>query len=265
MRSLAGRGVSFTKAHAEDHPSQPNYLVMFSGSNQGVTSDATPPQKFGAPSLGGQILTAGRTFVGYSEDLPSVGFTGSKSRNYARKHAPWVDFKDVPDSANRPFSDFPRDFTKLPDLSFVIPNQQHDMHSGTIASADNWLEHSLGGYANWAVTHNSLLIVTWDEGRGDNHIPTIFFGAKLRDRKTSQSFNHYRLLRTIEGLFRLPPIGGAADISPLRTVFTKRKAAAASAKPQALSMAVASFSQQLIADVGSTSEWRKLEAADATL
>ena len=59
-------------------------LIFFSGSNQGVTSDAVPSGQFDAPSLGGQMLAAGYSFVGYSEDLPSVGFTGSKSGDYTR-------------------------------------------------------------------------------------------------------------------------------------------------------------------------------------
>ena len=97
---------------------------------------------------------------------------------YARKHNPWADFTDVPPSANRPFSDFPKrnDFASLPTVSFVVPNQQHDMHSGSIADADQWLKDNLAGYAQWAQSHNSLLIVTWDEGSGDNHIATIFSG-----------------------------------------------------------------------------------------
>ena len=38
----------------------------------------------------------GRTFVGYSEDLPSVGFTGDSAggvSGYVRKHNPWVNWQ----------------------------------------------------------------------------------------------------------------------------------------------------------------------------
>lgn len=229
MRSLADQGVNFTDAHGEFHPSQPNYLVLFSGSNQGVTGDDTPTHPFAGPSLGGQMLAAGTSFVGYAEDLPSVGFTGSKKGEYARKHNPWVDFTDVPAQDNRPFTDFPKnDLSKLPTLSFVIPSQKNDMHSGSIGVADKWLQDNLGDFVKWAPTHNSLLIVTWDEGRSDNHIPTFFYGAKLHRAKTAAPMDHYRLLRTIEALFRLPPLGGAANSAPIRSVFTKRKISAAS-------------------------------------
>src|SRR5262245_19340249 len=40
---LAQNGANFTSFYGMTHPSQPNYLEFFSGSNQGVTSNATPP------------------------------------------------------------------------------------------------------------------------------------------------------------------------------------------------------------------------------
>ena len=37
--TLATAGVLITNAYGEQHPSQPNYFWLFSGSNQGITSD----------------------------------------------------------------------------------------------------------------------------------------------------------------------------------------------------------------------------------
>src|SRR4051812_41489195 len=111
IRSLARRSANLTDFHAETHPSEPNYLALFSGSTQGVGSDSIPKQQFAGPSLGRQLIGAGLSFAGYSEDQPSVGYLGDTSGDYARKHNPWSDFADVPASANRPFSDFPKDFT----------------------------------------------------------------------------------------------------------------------------------------------------------
>jgi len=42
LTSLSTSGADFTDAHAETHPSQPNYLALFSGSTQGVTDDSCP-------------------------------------------------------------------------------------------------------------------------------------------------------------------------------------------------------------------------------
>lgn len=87
INRLAREGASFTNWHAVTHPSQPNYLAMFSGSTYGVTSDDCP-QSLRGPNLARQLLDAGRTFAGYSEAMPSTGFTGCGAGGYARKHNP---------------------------------------------------------------------------------------------------------------------------------------------------------------------------------
>jgi hypothetical protein len=43
INSLAQSGALFTQSFAITHPSEPNYLALFLGSTQGVTSDATAP------------------------------------------------------------------------------------------------------------------------------------------------------------------------------------------------------------------------------
>ena len=42
LSSLAARGTSFTAMYGITHPSQPNYLALFSGSTQGVTAATVP-------------------------------------------------------------------------------------------------------------------------------------------------------------------------------------------------------------------------------
>src|SRR5438309_6055223 len=97
LHSLAAQGALFTNSSAVGHPSQPNYLALYAGSTYGVADDNyVNPRAFRGPSLGGQLLSKGLTFAGYSEDLPSVGFTGDTSDFYDKKHNPWSDFRDVP-------------------------------------------------------------------------------------------------------------------------------------------------------------------------
>ena len=208
IHTLASQGASFSDSHGVTHPSQPNYLTLFSGSTQGVHNDK-PPKAIDAPNLASSLASAGLSFAGYSESLPRAGFTGKTSGEYARKHNPWSDFTDVPASENLPFTSFPTDFAQLPNVSFVIPNLLHDMHDGTVAQADTWLQQNLGAYAAWATQHNSLLIVTWDENDGSpgNQIPTIFAGAHVRPGSVSQTISHYNVLRTIEAIYGLPAIG----------------------------------------------------------
>jgi hypothetical protein len=224
IRTLARHGASFRNAAAETHPSQPNYLALFCGSTQGVTSNDTPPQPFSTANLGGELIAAGLSFAGYSESMPSAGFMGGEAEGglYARKHNPWSDFADVPLSANLPFSAFPRrrDYVNLPTVSFVVPNQANDMHNGSIRRADNWLRRHIRPYVRWARRHNSLLVLTWDEGSGDdNHIATIIAGAHVRRGWHDEPINHYSLLRTIEDMYDLPHAGASADASPITTMF----------------------------------------------
>ena len=56
------------------------------------------------------------------QSLPKTGFRGCTSGRYVRKHNPWVNFAKLPASTNQPFSAFPRDFCKLPTVSFLSPN-----------------------------------------------------------------------------------------------------------------------------------------------
>src|SRR3989440_4402451 len=176
INKLASHGAVFTRSFGLTHPSQPHYLGIFSGSMQGVTSNDCPVDLAG-PSLGGELIGAGKTFIGYSEGLPAVGSKVCAGGGYVRKHNPWADFADVPGEDNRPMSDFPARFGRLPAVSFVVPTSKHNMHNGSIGAGDLWLASRLGKYATWAKRHNSLLIVTWDEDEGTspNHIPTIFF------------------------------------------------------------------------------------------
>jgi len=220
INSLATQGALFTDSHAITHPSQPNYLALFAGSTLGVTGDACQTSLAG-PDLGGELLAQSQTFTGYSESLPSVGFTGCASGNYARKHGPWVNFSDVPTSDNQPFTNFPTDFTKLPTVTFVVPNLQDDMHNGTIEQADSWLQGHLGSYISWADTHNSLFILTWDEDEGSdtNQIATIFMGAHVKVGQYTKTINHYSVLSTIEDIYGLPYTHNASEGMAIKDVW----------------------------------------------
>jgi hypothetical protein len=228
INSLAQGGALLTNCFATVHPSQPNYLHLFSGDDQGSTNDTPPTSPYTTPNLGAALLSAGRTFVGYSEDLPAVGSLVTSSGAYWRKHNPWSDWQaepqgpnQLPASVNRPFTDFPADYSQLPTLSFIVPNQNNDMHDGTIATADAWLSANLGTYAAWCQDHNSLLIVTWDEdsSASRNQIPTILYGPMVRTGAADARWTHHNLLRTFEDMYGLAHSGAAAGVRPISGVF----------------------------------------------
>ncbi len=280
INALALEGASFVNAptdptgattgsHSLRHPSQPNYLELFSGSHQGLLQDGRPgsPSEplssalpFATPNLAASLIAGGLTFVTFSENLPSAGFDGdSYTTNPAltqceRKHNPVSNWQaadapanhHVPLAVNQPFTAFPTTpagFTALPTIAFVVPDQQGDMHDGTVAQGDAWLKtHILDTYYQWAKTHNSLLIVTFDEdgdNTSSNQIPTIFAGPMVKPGNyfetninppdvrppdglitpTGTAMNHYNVLRTIEDMYGLAPIGGSANVPAISDVF----------------------------------------------
>lgn len=220
INSLASKGAVLTNAHAITHPSEPNYLALFAGSTFGLADDSCP-HIFTSANLAQELIQARDSFGGYSEDLPSVGYTGCSSSNYARKHNPWVNFTNVPSSANMPLSSFPTDFSSLPTISIVIPNLQDDMHDGSIEQADKWLNSHIDNYVKWANAHNSLLIVTWDEDDGslENQIPTIFVGPMVKVGKYNVKIDHYSVLRTLEAMYGLPYAGQSTRVTPITNIW----------------------------------------------
>ncbi len=223
INALARRGALFTNSHGVTHPSEPNYLALFSGRTQGVTDDSCP-HTFTGPNLASELIAAHHTFAGYAEALPSGGARVCVAGEYARKHVPWVNFRNVPAAASKSFSAFPSapaGYATLPTVSMVIPGLCHDTHDCSLATGDAWLKAHLAGYADWAMTHRSLLILTWDENDGSpgNQIATIFAGQQVRPGRYGEPVTHYGVLRTIEYLYRLPPLGAAASAHPITAIW----------------------------------------------
>ncbi len=238
--TLAANGAVLTNFHAVEHPSQPNYLDLFSGSNQGSHDDATPPGlPFSTPNLAALLQAKGLTFSIFSENLPIAGFTGDSfttvpgQNQYQRKHNPAVNWQsnDAPannhidPSQNQPFTSFPTTdvgFSTMPTVSIVVPNEQNDMHDGTVAMGDTWLSNNIEAYRQWAATHNSILVITWDEDDSSmsNQIPTIITGQNVRKGSYAESsietaagagIDHFNMLRTIENLYGLGTCVATAD------------------------------------------------------
>jgi acid phosphatase len=249
---LVAEGANLTRMYGEEHVSQGNYFWLFSGSNQTVGFDDRIPSEethpgaypFQTSNLGQQLIKKGRSFKGYAEGLHSIGFTDEFSPDelYARKHVPWISFGNVPngktvaDSCNLRFDDFPTDFTQLPTVAFVIPNLENDMHNkvpdGPVRHGDTWLKEHLNVYYQWAKTHNSLLILTFDENNDrkrykgltnplidkpqdefqsdlQNRIVTIFAGAHIKhgEYPEGKGVTHVNVLRTLEAMYGLPKSG----------------------------------------------------------
>lgn len=224
IQALANRGVLFTQSYGVAHPSQPNYLALFSGVTHGITNNACP-NTFDSDNLATRLLDSGLSFASFSESLPEVGDVTCMSGAYHRKHNPVSNWqgKRLAAGLNQRFADFPQDFSKLPTISFVIPDQDNDMHDGSFEAADDWLKTRIAPYADWAMEHNSLLILTWDEDnyQADNHIVTILVGPMVKAGKSVQRINHYSVLRTLLDFYDLPALGASHDAEAINGVWEK--------------------------------------------
>lgn len=223
INSLKTGGANLTASYGITHPSQPNYYQIFSGSNQGITGDSCITPGFSsAANLGSELIAAGKTWGSYNESLPSQGSTTCSSGNYAQKHNPWFGFSNVPTSSAKTFAQFPSDYTTLPQVSFVVPNLCSDMHDCSVSTGDKWIKNNLGAYATWAKTHNSLLVVTFDEDNrlAGNRIPTVLYGQPVTPGSSSgTTYNHYNMLRTIEDMYGTSHAGNAASASDITGIW----------------------------------------------
>ncbi len=215
-KSLVPEAALMTNSHAIGHPSQPNYLALFSGSTQGVTDDSCP-HSFSVANLGSEALAAGKSFAGYSESMLIDGFTGCSSPNglYARKHNPWVNFTNVPAASNLVYKKFPK---SPKNVEFIVPNLCHDMHNCTTQVGDKWLEKHLPPILKWDAANDGLLILTWDEAEpdnGGNPIATLLIGPTVTPGQYNQQITHYDVLRTIEDIFGLTCTANACSANDL--------------------------------------------------
>ena len=218
INSLANANALMTQSFAIGHPSEPNYLELWSGSNQGVTDDSCP-HTFSAGSLGTQLLAAGLSVKGFNESMPADGSLACTSGSYARKHNPLADWTATADAAHdKTYASWPSDFTTLPTVSLVVPNLCSDMHDCSVATGDGWLKTHFDPYVQWAKSHNSLAIMTFDEDNG-NHIATVFAGQGVIAGKYSEHITHYNVLRTIGGFYGLPGLANAASTAQITDVF----------------------------------------------
>ena len=219
-KTLIPQGALLENSHAITHPSEPNYLALFSGSTQGVTGDQCPVS-FGATNVASELIAARKSFAGYSESMPRDGYTGCYSGLYARKHSPWVDFTNVPPSDNLVYDGFP---TSVATFIWITPNLCHDTHDCAVKVGDKWLSKNLPPIIAWNKSHAGLLILTWDEAdpdsNGQNQIATVLVGPMVKPgAKSMQDVNHYSVLHTIEAILKVPCIANDCTAPEIKGIW----------------------------------------------
>jgi hypothetical protein len=220
---ITSLGNSFARAtnyHATTHPSLPNYLDLYGGSNYGITTDCNPSTSCHstAVNLADNLDAKGLTWKGYMESMPSPCYL-TTSGTYAPKHNPMVYFDDIYTNATRckahdvPYTALATDLASkstTPNYSLIVPNLCNDMHDCSVTTGDTWLKNNLPAILNSpaCTVDKCLLILTWDEDDSSqsNQVLTIFAGsaAKTGGVTSGVSYTHFSMLRTVENIFGLP-------------------------------------------------------------
>ena len=222
---------------ANGHPSIPNYFMLTTGQNLTLI-DALTPDLFpvSEDNVIRELITAGKTWKSYAEDLPAIGYTGGDTGNYAVRHNPLAYMTDVQNDLVQkqnlvPFTHFSVDLStaNLPDYSFIVPNLCNDGHDCPLTTADNWLKTNLDPVIQSPLFQkDGLLIVVFDEAdltdftAGGGHIAAVIVSPMAkRGYKSIAFYQHQSVLRlTLEGLgvTRLP--GDAATAPAMWEFFS---------------------------------------------
>jgi hypothetical protein len=220
FNAFARAGAVLSGYRGVAHPSLPNYLALVSGSTHGITTDCTKCV-VGGPSLADTLAAKGLTWKTYAEGLPRAGWTGASAGRYAKKHVPFLYFRNVlarPAWLRNvmPLSRLsPR---RLPDFALVVPDLCHDMHDCPVRVGDAWLRRFLPPLLRVPET---AVFVTFDESYGaGNRVPALALGPLVRPgSRFASALTHYGLLRTIEDGLGLPRLGRSARAGPVTGIW----------------------------------------------
>ena len=218
------------------HPSEPNYLALFSGSTQGATNDGV--YNLDDANLADQLEAKGKTWRVFAENVPTNCFTGEVGVNgadgigfYARKHNPAISFTDISRAPARcaNITDFTHFDPAAADYALIVPNLCHDMHDCPVATGDSFLKSFVPRILNsraWHAARGGVLFITWDEGTtnagGGGRVPLIVISSRVpKGFQSSTAHNHYSLVRTIEEAWGLGCLNESCKANTLDEFFSR--------------------------------------------
>src|SRR5437868_8974859 len=225
LNSLANQYGLATQYYADTHPSIGNYFMLTAG--QVITNNdkyVPPSGGLDVDNIVRHLLSAGKTWKSYEEDLPSVGYIGASSGLYRRKHCPLSFFSDVMGSSVQvqnlvPFTQFAADLAnnQLPNFSFITPNECNDAHDCPLSTADTWLKANIAPLiASPVFQQDGLLVIVFDEAGSDNtngggRIAWVAVSPKVKSAYQSTTlYQHQSTLRMISEALGLTSFPGAA-------------------------------------------------------
>lgn len=193
------------------HPSLPNYLALTSGQTWGVRDDNYHVLPKGG--IGQQLTAAGVSWRAYMEGMTS-GQCMDSPLPYHVKHNPFAFYGGgCPDNVV-PFDALAADLTgTTPMYSWITPDLCNDQHDCNVSVGDDWLRQTVGMITqSKAWTANGVLFIVWDEddGSANNAVLSLVVEPNRSHLVSSQPYNHYSLLATIEDTLGVGRLGQAA-------------------------------------------------------
>ena len=218
--ALAAKCGTAADMSAEARPSLPNYIAMTSGATQGITDDNAPAaHPLDVPSI---FSLTGGDWRSPQESMPA-NCAQATSGMYAVKHNPaayYTNIRGECDRLNVPLTD-PVDVSAA--FTLITPNMCNSTHDCGVQSGDAWLAKYVGQILAGPeyASGTTAVFVTWDEGSGDQHIPTLVVSPSTRPgTMDGTAYSHYSMLRATEEMLGLSPLlGGAATATSMRAGF----------------------------------------------
>jgi len=250
-----------TGAHAEqyytppnNHPSGPNYIWLEAGGNLGIPDGADPQFNSSATTqhLVTQLTSANISWKAYTEDISGQGCPLSPTNNFVPDHTPMLFFDDVTDTHSatsasciahvRPYSELAADLSAntVARYNFITPNICNDMDGAPgscrttdvdeIKAGDTWLSTAVPAItASAAYKNGGVLFILWDQGtesvRGTSQeVPIgciVLSPTAKAGYASSTKFTHSSMLKTVQEIFGVTPLlGAAATSNDLAEMFT---------------------------------------------
>src|SRR5215472_2758970 len=241
-------------------PSEPNYVAMLGGDSFGISDDDPywfPGHTVNASNLMTQLEAAGKTWRGYFQNMPYAGYRGycfpdkcngipDADTQYVAKHNGIVNFSNMQNPTELgkmfPFVQLSTDLKAgtVPNFSYIIPDECHDMHGAPPWCVDSGATSSLqqsfliaqgdafvGSVVNeitsstlW-LSGNNAIVITFDEGNtATSTIATIVATSHGPRGVTDKiSLNHFSLLASLEQTFGLGCLANACTANLMTPLF----------------------------------------------
>jgi len=217
------------------HPSLPNYIVMTSGSTNGVVNDNDPNENFRVPgteNVAAQLDASNLMWRAYMESMGAPCTMASDGALYSAHHNPFLYYAYVAGDSARcqqhvvDFSSFEADLgSNLYRYMWITPNACDDMHNCEASVGDAWLAKWIPIIqASEAYRAGGAIFILFDEGSGRGpgayaDLPVLVISERLAEKRTTTQFDHASYLATVEDALQLGRLSTTTTATSLNELF----------------------------------------------